>query len=283
LQLARLVERITRNFGEKRLTGAVFLDVAKALDTIWIDGLLYKLTLLINFPSYIVHTVSSYLLDRTFEASFQTVTSSRRVMRAEVAQDGLMSLVLFSLYANDMPSPSPSQHVELALYADDTAIIATSRKPTLLVSYLESYLNDLQRWLTERRNAINVSESTAIIFARAGRRLIQPRPVTLFGEPVECVDTTRYLGVTLDTRLNWSPHIDQVRKRAAQRLGMLGPLLNRKSDLSVRNGVLLYKQLIRPMMDYACPAWRSAARTMSGSCRRCNPSVFALLLVPPGT
>jgi hypothetical protein len=41
---------------------------------------------------------------------------------------------------------------------------------------------------------------------------------------------------------------------------MLGPLLNRKSDLSVRNVVLLYKHPIRPMMDYACPAWRSAAR-----------------------
>jgi len=53
LKLTRL-ERITRNFGEKRLTGAVFLDVAKAFDTVWIDGLLYKLTLL-NLPSYIVH------------------------------------------------------------------------------------------------------------------------------------------------------------------------------------------------------------------------------------
>jgi hypothetical protein len=42
---------------------------------------------------------------------------------------------------------------------------------------------------------------------------------------------------------------------------MLGSLLNRKSDLSVRNGVLLYKQLIRPIMDYACPAWWSAAHT----------------------
>ena len=42
---------------------------------------------------------------------------------------------------------------------------------------------------------------------------------------------------------------------------MLGPFLNRKSDLSVRNGVLLHKQLIRPMMDYACPAWRSVACT----------------------
>ena len=60
LQLARLVERITRNFGEKGLTGAVFLDVAKAFDTVWIDGLLYKITLL-NFPSYLVHTISSYL------------------------------------------------------------------------------------------------------------------------------------------------------------------------------------------------------------------------------
>ena len=57
LQLTRLVKRITRNFGEKRLTGPIFLDVAKAFDTDWIDGLLYKLTLL-NLHSYIVHTYS---------------------------------------------------------------------------------------------------------------------------------------------------------------------------------------------------------------------------------
>ena len=44
-------------------------------------------------------------------------------------------------------------------------------------------------------------------------------------------------------------------------MGKICPHLNRKSDLSVRNGVLLYKQLIRPMKDYACRAWRSAART----------------------
>jgi len=43
--------------------------VAKAFDTVWIDGLLYKLTLL-KFPSYLVHTISSYLKDRKFEASF---------------------------------------------------------------------------------------------------------------------------------------------------------------------------------------------------------------------
>jgi hypothetical protein len=67
--------------------------------------------------------------------------------------------------------PRPSHHVELAVNADVAAIIATSRKPTLLVSYLESYLNDLQRWLYDWRIAI-VSKSTAIIFARAGRRFV---------------------------------------------------------------------------------------------------------------
>jgi hypothetical protein len=103
LQLARLGERITRNYSEKGLTGAVFIDVGKAFDTVWIDCLLYKLTLL-NFPSYIVHTISSYLKDRTFEASFQKATSSRRIMRVGVAQGGLISPVLFSLYVNDMPS-----------------------------------------------------------------------------------------------------------------------------------------------------------------------------------
>ena len=116
---------------------------------------------------------------------------------------GLISPVPFSLYVNHMPSPS--HLVELPLYAGDTAIIATSRKSTLLVSYPESYLNNLQRWLSECRIGFNVSKSTAIIFARAGRRFIQPRKVTLFREQIEWVDRTRFLGVTLDTRLTWSP------------------------------------------------------------------------------
>ena len=70
-----------------------------------------------------------------------------------------------------------------------------------------------------------------------------------------------YLGLILGKEHNWSPHIDKVLKKTTQRMVMLCPLLNRNSDLSIRNRVLLYKLLIRPIMDYACPAWKSAART----------------------
>jgi hypothetical protein len=63
-------------------------------------------------------------------------------MRAGVAQGGIVFPVLFSLYVNDIPTPS--RHVELAQYADGTALIATSRDPSLLVGYLEAYLGRLE-------------------------------------------------------------------------------------------------------------------------------------------
>jgi hypothetical protein len=85
-----------------------------------------------------------------------------------------------------------------------------------------SYIADLVLRLRKWRIAIYVSKSMAMLFIR-GR--IQPRrPVALFGEPIVLVDTARHLGVTLDKRLTWSTHIDQVRKIYSEMLGVLNPL-----------------------------------------------------------
>jgi hypothetical protein len=109
-----------------------------------------------------------------------------------------------------------------------------------------------------------------------------PWPVQLFGEPSHLGDTAHCLGVILDQQLTWSTHIDQVRKKVVQRLGVLGRLLNRGSGLFIRNGVLLYKQLICPVVDYVCPICRS---TTCAHAKKLQASiqVFALLLVHPGT
>ena len=176
-----------------------------------------------------------------------------------IAEGGIISSVLFSLFVNDMPSPF--RHVELALYAEDTAVVTMSRQQALNVKYLETYLSELEQWLRKWRIAISVSKSTAMLFAKASRSIPKPPPVQLFGEPIHSVNTARYLAVTLYAQLTSSTHVDQVRNKAAQRLGVLRTLLNRRSGLSIRNGVMLYKQLIGPMMDYACPVWRSAAHS----------------------
>jgi hypothetical protein len=65
----------------------------------------------------------------------------------------------------------------------------------------------------------------------------------------------------LEKQLTWSPHIEQVSGWTARKMGLLVPLLNMRSELSIRHSVLLYKQLIRPLIDYAFSFWWSAART----------------------
>jgi hypothetical protein len=112
-------------------------------------------------------------------------------MRAGVAQGGLVPSVLFSLYVNDIPPPS--RHVELAKYADNTALVATSHSPSLLVGYLEAHLGRLERWLWDWRIAINVSKSTAVLFVKASRCIQKPRAVQFLGELILWVETARSL------------------------------------------------------------------------------------------
>jgi hypothetical protein len=206
LQLPRLVERLNRNFDEKRQTGSVFLDVAKAFDNEWVKGLLYKVTILI-FSSYLVNTMSSYVHCGTFQTFFHSAPSTRRGMRAGVAHGGLISPMLFSLYGNDIHATS--RHVESAQFADGTTLAARFCSLLLLVG----------------------------------------------------VGIARYPGVTLDTQLTLAVHTNQAGQKTGQGLGVLGPLLNRRSGLSFGKNVLLHKQLIRPTMDCACPVRRSAARS----------------------
>jgi hypothetical protein len=70
-------------------------------------------------------------------------------MQSGVVQSGRFFPSLISLYVNDMPTPF--RQVELALYADDTVLVATFRKPSFLVSYLETNLDSLEYWLWDWR------------------------------------------------------------------------------------------------------------------------------------
>jgi hypothetical protein len=107
----------------------------------------------------------------------------------------------------------------------------------------------------------------------------------LVGEPTEWIETARYLGVTLGTRITLSAQANQMRKKAAQRLDVLDHLFSRRGGLSVRKGMLLCKQHIRPLMYYACPISRFAVRSYAWKLQvlQCKPNVFALRVSRPGT
>jgi hypothetical protein len=174
---------------------------------------------------------------------------------------------------NEMPTPS--RHVELAFYTDDTTIIATSRQLALLVYYMETYLSDIGRCLGEWTIAC-VWKSTVMFFGKTGRRILKTRPVQFFGQQIHSVDTVRCLEVILDTRLTWSIHIDEVRKKR-HRLGVLGPLLNRGNEFCCICS--LFELLLTTRTLSGC----STLALMSGNCRYFSPSVYALLPFHLGT
>lgn len=63
-----------------------------------------------------------------------------------------------------------------------------------------------------------------MLFLKAARNTA----VEFIREPIQWVETERYLGVTLDIGLTWSAHANQVGKKAAQRLGVLVSLLQKR-------------------------------------------------------
>ena len=60
--------------------------------------------------------------------------------------------------------PSLQYSSALCEHADDTVLVATSKWPTILVIYLETYLGELEIWLRDWRIAINVSKSAVMLF-----------------------------------------------------------------------------------------------------------------------
>jgi hypothetical protein len=111
-QLLRLTEWTTRAFNFKKATGAVFLDVEKAFDQVWHEGLLHKLRSL-SVPYDLYNVLKSYLNGRVFSSA-----RGRRTVAAAISDSrdpsGIPSFVpLFAIYMSDVPLPS-NPHTRIA-------------------------------------------------------------------------------------------------------------------------------------------------------------------------
>jgi Reverse transcriptase (RNA-dependent DNA polymerase). len=151
--------------------------------------IIFKLTIL-EFASFPVKIITVYLHSRTFVAAFQKATDFCSLIRAGAAQGGVISHVLFSLYVNEIPTPS--RRIELVQYADDTALVATSNQPALLVKYMEAHFSELEKWLRDWKIVINVGKSAALLFTT--RHIPPPRPLRCLEEEIRWEETIKYLG-----------------------------------------------------------------------------------------
>ncbi|GFY31990.1 RNA-directed DNA polymerase from mobile element jockey [Trichonephila clavipes] len=253
-QLLRVTELIHSGFAKHEATGILFLDIAKAFDKIWHDGLLIKLIRL-DFPAPLIKSIHSFLSHRSFRVRVDRILSSPRPIRSGLPQGSLSSPLLFTLYVNDIPQTDSSH---LAMFADDTAVISQNKRFSVVISNLQHYISSLELWLNDWKIKVNASKSACLMFTRRSRLPVGLTPVTIFGQPVPWVNVARYLGLFLDAKLTFAYHIEQTRKKALAVHAMLKRLISRRSKLTIRHKVLLYKSIIRPVMCYGSQIFGSA-------------------------
>ncbi|GBP97050.1 Probable RNA-directed DNA polymerase from transposon BS [Eumeta japonica] len=143
-QVHRLVEHISEGFKKKRKTVAVFFDVAKAFDRVWHAGLIHKLYTL-ELPDRLVLIIHNYLNNRNFTFRHENTYSTKRILKAGVPQGSTLSPLLYSAYVNDIPRPSNG--VQLALFADDTALYLRGNNYRDTTPRLQRAIDELTRWL----------------------------------------------------------------------------------------------------------------------------------------
>jgi hypothetical protein len=273
-QLVRVTEYITEQFNKNRSTGAVFLDIEKAFDRVWHTGLIYKL-IQYKFPDKLIHLINSYINSRKFFVQVEDEKSSLRPIQAGVPQGSLLGPFLFTIFINDIPK---HDNTNIALYADDTVTYTSSTQPKQLTTYLQRHMIRLQDWFTKWKIKINPAKCESVIFSK--RRHNPVGAVQFNNSPIPWKHEVKYLGVTLDKRLNFSRHINLQIGKASGRLAYLKCLLL-SEQLNTETKVTLYKMLIRPILTYAIQAWAFAPDTYFKKVQRFQNRVLKLITNAP--
>ncbi|GBN44864.1 putative RNA-directed DNA polymerase from transposon X-element [Araneus ventricosus] len=204
-QLLRVFEYITSGSEKGECTGAVFLDVRKAFDRVWIQGLIHKL-IKYKIPPHLQQLLKSYLEERKFAVKIGNSISEAKIMRAGIPQGGKIWPVLFSLYVNDILKTHKSL---LGMYADDTAILAKNKNHKYPAGALNQHLAKLDDWFCKWKNALKVYKTDAMYFTK-GRRKHKPI-VKIKNQRNTWSQQAKYLGVILDEKLTQKKHITTIK------------------------------------------------------------------------
>jgi retron-type reverse transcriptase len=254
-QLIHVTEFISQGINQNESTGAIFLDVAKAFDTVWHDGLVYKLHTA-GVSLAMVKLLNSFLEDRKFHAKIGNVLSTVREIEAGVPQGSVLSPTLYAIFTADIPKPDETK---IALYADDTAILTRSESPELISEQLRRAVESLEAWFRRWRIDVNPDKSSAILFTR--RRHRPDGEIVMFDRPIPWKTEARYLGITFDNHLRFNAQLEHAKIRAQMVLGQLNSLVNRRSKMSIQNKVTIYRTIVRPAMMYGSAVWGNVCNT----------------------
>lgn len=191
----RVVNYVKNNKRSRRSTGLILLDIEKAFDSVWHDGLIYKLNSY-GIPKYLLKLIKSFVSDRKFLVAINGSYSSLRNIPAGVPQGSVLSPLLYSLFISDYKKP---KNCEMAYYTDDTGLMAVAKQTKTIIDRLNKGLKSFNRYLKKWKIQLNAAKTQAIIFPFNKSPKRKPNTPLLFeGEEIKFTKLLHFL------RSNWT-------------------------------------------------------------------------------
>ena len=157
--------------------------------------------------------IRCFLHDRSARVKLDGHLSKSVKMREGVPQGGVISPTLFLLYINNITTVLP-RHVSNTLHADDLAVWSASEYTTSSAYRIQEAVNKVEQWTNDWGLHISESKTQATVFSLSTSK--EKVAIKLGDKILPQVETPTLLGVKLDTRLLWKPHIEDMEKKKYQ-------------------------------------------------------------------
>lgn len=243
----KFVNYIYSNLDKRQFVGAVFFDLSKAFDCLDLSLTKEKLEQF-GLRGNVQDWLMSYLHSRKIYVSINNNNSNYYDIDQGVPQGSVLGPLIFLLYINDLALEISSDCV--ILFADDTSIAVSGSTHEELQDNLDIISSQFTNWCSKNKLLVNANKTVCMQFYN--KKMTAPISVTVNGTLTQCVDSTKFLGVHIDSNIRWQTHINIVSKKINS--GYYA-ILQLKSSLENKQLINIYYALIYSAIQYNIALW----------------------------
>ena len=244
-----LVDKVSRALELGEYAIAIFLDFSKAFDTVNHD-ILYDKLQSYGIRGIALDWIKDYLSNRQQYVNVNGSCSEKQYIKCGVPQGSVLGPLLFLLYINDIVNVSPL--LCPILFADDTNALITGKNLDSMADALNVELSKITVWLNSNKLSLNVKKTHFMVFASKGKCCKLNNPIKIGTETIQQVGHTKFLGVIIDNKLNWSCHMAHIKNKMSKGIGII---CKARKNLNEETLTTLYYSFIYPYINYCIIAW----------------------------
>ena len=250
-QVLNLTQYIEDGYENKTITGAVFVDLTAAYDTVNHRAVLLKLARTIK-NNTIVRVIESLLTNRRFFVEMNGKHSRWRIQKNGLPQGSVLAPMLFNIYTNDQPQ---FNNIRRFIYADDLCLATQSKSFNVIEQRLTSALRSLSSYYKKWYLNANPGKTQVCAFHLNNNQAQKTLKIKWEGKTLAHNKFPVYLGVTLDRTLSFKEHIRKLKGKLSSRNNLLDKLANTSWEtdpMTIKTSALA---LCYSTAEYCAPVW----------------------------